>query len=953
MERFEGFCLLGRRCPVEGVPTRSLFYDPVTERDADRSRSVNLSARLKLRSHPGEPFGGSAILGQIKFWRRAVWCFLLVLVLFASAAAAQDVVQEVEEPEVEGTRLELTVEQPWSDVWVEITPSDPVLSGSVLRYERLDPDDPLPAVDPRVAQGTAILCVGADGAGISCVRRFLYAPTDERGDRVADVLIEQALDDDPATALEPLDLDLDSADEETADPTLVSFDLGPGRAVVGRVVEDGFAVPGATVRVRSPELSSTRIFDLPLGSTEKGNLRRFVTTDEDGQFQIPALGAGTYELEIQAPSGLLHAVGPVEILAVEPAELSPESASAPDSVDDSEQGSVEAPSAETVDPLEAVDRAETLDLGEIVLPTGLSFEVQVVDDLGVPLEGARITASQFDGGVGRRELWSGSDADGRATLSGLEARPDVTLTCSAPGFERDVQVFELLPVQAECVLPALASIVGSVAVADGDEVLRRLRAEIETAESASDLEGATEPSAPSAADESVLVDVMISARSEGAERSATLAAATGEFELAGLEAGPWTITLVGPGFKVFRLERDLEPGQVLDLGLIYLPAAPDVDGLVVDPADGEPVPGATVQVVEPWGGSRTITDGDGGFTISTVGDGPLTLQVATEDRPARRVTWSPEVLEGDAAGRRIELPRGGWIRVLTGGPAGEGAVQGRPCVGCPFAISASDSVRRSMGEVPDLETDGRGEALSVALPAGDYFVSRSRFELSGAEAREIREAETRFVRVRADEVSTVRFVDGEVLRVQLPGFDPAKDVLSLRTAIERRRGVPEGNGIVRFSRPESGLLELFLRRHSVGGDPEHQVYLGPLPTERRQVQVSAGAPVESRLEEAVPARLWGSVVTARLETFEGEPLAGSRVRLRSVVDQRYLAETRSGADGRFEFRDMFPGVYTLWIGDLAYQAVSVERERAVDLGVFQPAPELWGNDASGSAGRAR
>ena len=837
--------------------------------------------------------------------------------------------QEAAEPE--RTWIELEARRSWENVWVEIAPLRPGAQGVLLHVGRLEavPEDGEPQrldLGRRdLEQGTARVCFGADGAGIACELHFLYMSADgsglPRGDRVSPVLLQ---------AIPPEQLAL------TLVPRL-------GSAVVGRVVDDGLAVAGAEIRLRSVTAQTAADIDWPLPPPDLGSADlktawpRFRLTDEDGQFRLPPLAAGTYELEIRAPNGVVQRVGPFEVPDLEaPDDTTPELTS--------NDG------AEAATPDDDGAESAVVDLGELSLRPGLSFEVRVVDELGKAVEGAWVTASQRDFELGPVAARSETDVDGKVLLSGFQARPTLTVICEAPGHAPQVRSFELLPVEVECLLPTLARVVGTVAVADADPLLPDTPPE-------TDELGASEERRPG-----LPIQIVVSTVDVAGVVRATSAGAGGDFELAGLVPGPYVVTLAAPGFERRDIDIEAQPGERLDLGLVYLPAAPSVDGEVVDPETGEPVAGATVRVVEPLGGDETLTDARGRFRIATVGAGPLELEVFTDERPARRLRWSPAVQRGDAATRRIELPRGGWIRVLTGDAEREQA----PCLGCTFRVVAPDSVRRASGEIPVLETDGQGEALSVPLPAGRYFVDKPRVERGGAGFQEIQDASRRFVRVHVGEIAEVRFAAGRDVRVRVePPLDPATQGLVLQGAAWRQTGMEESatlaagtlaagtlapgtlapGSLYRFEAPETVGADLFLQQEGEGG--RERIYLGPLPSAATKISITGPGRAQEILD-VVPVSLGGSVLVGRLESLAGEPVAGARVRLRSVVDQRFLAETRSNLQGAFRIEHMVAGVYSLWVEDLAYKVVSVEKGRTVDLGILQPTPALLTRGGDGA-----
>lgn len=65
------------------------------------------------------------------------------------------------------------------------------------------------------------------------------------------------------------------------------------------------------------------------------------------------------------------------------------------------------------------------------------------------------------------------------------------------------------------------------------------------------------------------------------------------------------------------------------------------------------------------------------------------------------------------------------------------------------------------------------------------------------------------------------------------------------------------------------------------------------------------------LEHLTANSLRGKVVSAKLDAEVEKLLAGSTVELRRIGEQEVIARTRTDANGRFEFRAIAPGAYSL------------------------------------------
>lgn len=731
-------------------------------------------------------------------------------------------------------------------------------------------------LDPKVVQGPAMVCFGSRHVAVHCAKHFIYNP-----DRPGVGRLSRALWTPPAAD----SLALDKALE-------IEMSAAAGRSIVGRLVQDGLGVEQAKVWLAATGLDAPRGFTLPLTVRRVGEVKasRYVLTDADGGFRLPPVAEGRYELEFALPSSLMHRTPAFE---------------------------VPPPGA----PLgEDAAEVELLNLGEIVVPGGLDLEVLTVDSTGRSVVGAAVEVSQASDEEGEpeglgRQLIGRSDDQGRVLMSGLRARPNVQLRCSAPGHESAELTFELLPVSAECVMPAMARIIGTV-----------------------DLVAADPADPETGADTGPLNSVWITAARPGDEAGGERPVVgvpddQGRFELPNLAAGPWRLTVAAPGYEPRVLPLEPTAGETVDAGVINLSPTFMLEGRVVTTESSEPVPGATVEVIDPWGGGSALTDSGGRFQIPSAGSFPLTLRVFSEDRPPKRVTWTPAQQRATAE-RVIELQRGGWIRALVGGAT--------PCAGCRLRLVPERAGGEVGGALADMETDAAGEALSEALAPGGYYVLRPRYTSRGTWVRKVPDAEQRFVRVRSGEVSTVRFEAGEALRVRVAPLDRlAGGSLQLRSSLGRQRGIAEGAGIFRFHPDPDERQEVFLTRRPPGETVDELIYLGPLPTAVRRIAVPVGAGSlgnQTRLRDVVELRLNASGLRGRLETWEQQAIADARIRLRGVEDQRFLVESRSAADGTFYLADVYPGVYALFIGERAYQFVSVQAGQVVDLGVFQPTP---------------
>ena len=274
---------------------------------------------------------------------------------------------ESDDPTVElsSTRLEISTEaedaaESW---WVEVTPLIGSEAPSFHRLSKADIESGADAsgagetsadveietlgFEPQVATGPAMVCLGAPGFGVSCRRHFLYRSVPFPGPAEQDFGTELDVLDDSARAAAL------RRDIEVSDLTVV---LEPvrGRSTVGRVIQEGLPVAGARIYLIPADLMSVRPFTVPWPAAEPSppaspseplpseeqavevsneaelltqskaadiqndgsgsaadalsGLRRFVLTDDRGQFEIPPTAAGDYVLEAHLPTAQLHRV---------------------------------------------------------------------------------------------------------------------------------------------------------------------------------------------------------------------------------------------------------------------------------------------------------------------------------------------------------------------------------------------------------------------------------------------------------------------------------------------------------------------------------------------------------------------------------------------------------------------------------------------------------------------
>ena len=196
----------------------------------------------------------------------------------------------------------------------------------------------------------------------------------------------------------------------------------------------------------------------------------------------------------------------------------------------------------------------------------------------------------------------------------------------------------------------------------------------------------------------------------GGEPLTVTVAADGSFELGELATGDYELTAAAPGFQVEERTFSVDFGDRLDLGAILLLFAPEIAGVVIDAATGEPIAGVDIRAVTPPGAVDAFSDVDGEFRFAA-GSENLELEFSTFDYAPRRLTLTPGQIDSGQP-LVVELVAAGWILAVVE------EADGSPCRGCRVVIWPGGD---------ELWTDALGEALSGPLGEGTYpWVTRAR-----------------------------------------------------------------------------------------------------------------------------------------------------------------------------------------------------------------------------------
>jgi len=417
-----------------------------------------------------------------------------------------------------------------------------------------------------------------------------------------------------------------------------TFKMVDGVTLRGRIELGRTPAANARVFLRPTGIQSRRAFTIPLRLNQSGQPITSVLTDVRGAFEIEHVSPGTYSLESHLENGRVHDSGPFTIS----------------------------------DSLSA-NAKESMQLPVIVIPDGLRTVVEVRDDAGSPVGGARVSVLQrYEDGIA---FLAEAVADGKGLVefSGLTADLGVHVTCGAPGFARgDLRTSAPAPIQS-CLLRRWGAVEGVVT---------------------------SERGTPAGA----VVNL------SGTELSAGVAP-DGSFNLSRVPPGSYDVRVAAVGYSGVTRSVVVGPGATARLGVISLSAADQYGGRVVDGETRLPVAGALVQATEPFASVAVTTDEEGRFSISV--DRVLGSTIEAFASGYARATYRL-MPSDDAPAALIMLERPGALEVMVWQEPGES-----PCGACTVTVLASD-YRESA------TTNAGGVVRFESLPPGTYQVFREK-----------------------------------------------------------------------------------------------------------------------------------------------------------------------------------------------------------------------------------
>ncbi len=620
-----------------------------------------------------------------------------------------------------------------------------------------------------------------------------------------------------------------------------------GLPVIGGYVLGEEPIPGAIIRIVPAALPTARLVTMPL-RLDDGALVRSIESNKDGTFRLPKLTPGHYRLTTTLPGGRQHHTDAFEILPPPPASQETES------------------EAELV-----------YDLGEIWVDPGLSLGIVVTDTNGLPLGETQVGLSQ---GLGPEDLIffeATTDADGRATVSGLRADVPTQVRCLALGHATEQLSFQQLPVLAECALAPLASVAGRVVDTDGAKLSGVL---------------------------ATLRSLDAGAGGAAARRPTN---EEGQFQIDDIPAGHYALLLAAPGYRAQQLQVELDAGRRRQVADVTLEPAPELSGQVVDFETGEPVEGARLRVLDPPGVGAAVTDADGTFYLTAALDDLIQVEITASGYASRRVAIPPTAVDEPI---ELTLSRGGHLLVRVWDESEEA-----PCRGCRVQVSPGGGMHN---------TDGAGEWQTAALAPGRYTVELPEVRNLGSMVIVQGGRHRVTAEVKAGETSIVELRTGAPkIRVDLVPAPAGRFAQATLFSISGDRSdhhYPEEPGRYRVDHRPGEALQLFLQF----GDTQDPAPAGSVP-----IALLDAGEVPPDLVLPLPS---GSVAGRLLDT-EGRPFRGT-LRLQSLHDGRWNASARPGADGRFELPHLPAGGYQLAAPGLL-RSIELSEGQGLDLGELE------------------
>jgi protocatechuate 3,4-dioxygenase beta subunit len=413
----------------------------------------------------------------------------------------------------------------------------------------------------------------------------------------------------------------------------------------------------------------------------------------------------------------------------------------------------------------------------------------------------------------------------------------------------------------------------------------------------------------------------------GKSRGENVVDAQGQFRVRGLEPGKWQVQAGADGFGPMAPLEVLLP-RAADEAPLVLTLQPEasVAGSVLDP-DGRPLAGARVttpsdltetirRMRDASGVPQTLSDAEGRFVLTGLGPSVKAI-LATHERFAPSEALALELAPGEKiTDVSLRLQRGARV---TGEVYDKVGVRAD---GVQIVAQNRGTFETSMSR-----TDGNGEFAFEHLAAGPWTITAMMNEAAAAGAPDSLESTASFLDNLRMEM--VDLAEGEEKHVVL-GAPPEAPVTV--HGIVRHGKEPVTQGLVSFM-PDGMKSMQSMKMASLGGDGTFTVKLDAPGAYIVSVQASEGGggmqqntvEFRERVPEAEEHRLELELPLAGIRGLvrgpDGAPAAGTRVTLTtegglqtgSMLGGHY-AEASTDAHGRYTFRYLRPGTYSVAAG---------------------------------------
>lgn len=646
--------------------------------------------------------------------------------------------------------------------------------------------------------------------------------------------------------------------------------LSAGGGIVGRVVDEaGMPVAGATLRASGQR-------GMMFGGRSPS---REAVSDGDGAYELRGLAAGAYSVSA--------------------------------SLEDWRGGKTD----ERVEVEDGMTRTGTV----ITMVRGLEISGRVLMPDGSPAARVPVRLEQArSGGAaegGRRNFWGGGDRGPERKETETDDSGAFRFAALTGTTARVVATAEL--VAEDGTETQLVAIAQDVAPERSDALELRLAATLTLAGLV--LDDAGEP----------VTEFEVRAAREGySSRSGAgdglrkaVSAEDGRFNVAGLSAGTWTVSVRASGYTspedqtrtVVVPQTGPEPRFVLE-------RRGRVRGIVIGPG-GAPIAGATVARNQDRGGfggwgrrERGVTSGeDGSFELEDLRPGTQSF-VASSDDWAKSEPVSVDVIAGETAeGLVLELRRGGKISGIVRD------AEGNPWSGRRVTYAQGGGPMAMFGGSDTATTDASGSFTFERVPPGQWTVNASPGEREMFKTFEGARDESAFFELMAQNLSQqVDVEDGGQVFVEL-GAEPREPVVVLGEVT--RGGTAVSGGNVTFAR-EGGDLFANLKRADIQAGTYRIELDRPgaylVSVERGSSRNGFLIDVPASGEQRVDLELPEGGIAGRVTNSDGRPAAGIRVTAEPSVSfsfNRFDPRSAStDADGRYELGDLDPGTYALRVG---------------------------------------